>query len=190
MAGCQRVLEGRGGRCLSHLFDLRAWRGSYDGNLPPARPDAQGARRTRHVLQDGMGASPRPLRADIASEGQAGGGLVLHNACLRSSMGKARTSGAQLGRCVGNGRMAAPGATGLLSLSAAPVFALMALWTGLFGQPDMLCMSMHNTSSLNGMALMYTLMSIFHAAPWMKLISSRWIDAAGPNHLCGHLSGQ
>jgi hypothetical protein len=59
----------------------------------------------------------------------------------------------------------------LLSLGAAPVFALMALWTGLFGQPDMLCLSTHDTSSLNGMALMYTLMSIFHAAPWMKLTS-------------------
>jgi len=72
--------------------------------------------------------------------------------------------------------MAAPSGTGLLSLGAAPVFALMALWTGLIAQPDMLCMSMH-TSSLNGMALMYTLMSIFHAAPWMKLISSRRIGA-------------
>ena len=73
--------------------------------------------------------------------------------------------------------MAALNAAGLLSFGAAPVFALMALWTGLFGQPDMLCMSMLDTSSLNGMALMYTLMSIFHAAPWMKLISSRRISA-------------
>jgi hypothetical protein len=30
---------------------------------------------------------------------------------------------------------------------------------------------------LNGMALTYTLMSIFHAAPWMKPISSRRISA-------------
>jgi hypothetical protein len=71
--------------------------------------------------------------------------------------------------------MAAPGSAGLLSLGAAPVFALMALWTGMFAQPDMLCMSTHGASSLNGMALMYTLMSIFHAAPWMKLISNRRI---------------
>jgi hypothetical protein len=69
--------------------------------------------------------------------------------------------------------MAAPGGAGWLSLGAAPVFVLMALWTGLFGQPDGLCMSMHDASSLNGMALMYALMSIFHAPPWMKLISNR-----------------
>ena len=92
-------------------------------------------------------------------------------------MSKAHTSGAQFGGCVGSGSMAARNPAGLLSLGAAPVFALMALWTGLFGQPDMLCMSMLDTSSLNGMALMYTLMSIFHAAPWMKLISSQRISA-------------
>ena len=93
-------------------------------------------------------------------------------------MSKAHTNGARFGGCIGSGSgsMAAPSGAGLLSLGAAPVFALMALWTGLFGQPDMLCMSM-STSSFNGMALMYTLMSIFHAAPWMKLISSRRIGA-------------
>ncbi len=83
--------------------------------------------------------------------------------------------------------MAALGAAGLLSLGAAPVFALMALWTGLFGQPDTLCMSMHATSSLNGMALMYTLMCIFHAGPWLKLVSSRRIGAAEPAS-CGAAS--
>ena len=92
-------------------------------------------------------------------------------------MGKAHTSGAGFSGSIGSGSIAAPSAAGLLSLGAAPVLALMALWTGLFGQPDMLCMSMHHTSWLNGMALMYTLMSIFHAAPWMKLISSRRIGA-------------
>jgi hypothetical protein len=50
----------------------------------------------------------------------------------------------------------------------------MVLWTVMSsGQPDMLCMSMHDASPLNGMALMYALMSIFHAAPWLKLISNR-----------------
>jgi hypothetical protein len=88
-------------------------------------------------------------------------------------MGKAHMNGAGFGSCAGSGSIAAPGAPGLLSLGAAPVFALMALWTGLFAQPDLLCMSMHHTSSLNGMALMYTLMSFFHAGPWVKLISSR-----------------
>ena len=97
-------------------------------------------------------------------------------------MGKAHTRGAQFGGCVGcgSGSMAAPHSAGLLGLAAAPVFALMALWTGLSDQPDTLCMSMHDASSLNGMALMYTLMSIFHAAPWIKLISSQRFAAPGP----------
>jgi hypothetical protein len=61
---------------------------------------------------------------------------------------------------------------------AAPTFAILALWTGLFGgQPDVLCMGMQGASPLNGMALMYALMSIFHAAPWLKLIFSRGTGA-------------
>ena len=73
--------------------------------------------------------------------------------------------------CAGGGH-AAPGVAGLLSLAAAPTFTLMALWTGLFGgQPDMLCMAMRGSSPLSGMALMYVLMSAFHSAPWLKLIS-------------------
>ena len=97
-------------------------------------------------------------------------------------MGKVLTSGAGFSGSIGSGSIAAPSAAGLLSLGAAPVLALMALWTGLFGQPDMLCMSMHHTSWLNGMALMYTLMSIFHAGPWMKLISSRRSASPVPTH--------
>ncbi len=70
----------------------------------------------------------------------------------------------------------ASGAAGWLGLAAAPTFAILALWTGLFGsQPDMLCMGMQGASPLNGMVLMYALMSIFHAAPWLKLIASRRI---------------
>ena len=35
---------------------------------------------------------------------------------------------------------AAPGVAGWLGLAAMPIFAVMALWTGLFSaQPDMLC---------------------------------------------------
>ena len=89
-------------------------------------------------------------------------------------MSKAHASGTQIGGCVGSGHAAAPGAAGWLGLAAAPTFGLMMLWTVMSsGQPDMLCMSMHDASPLNGMALMYALMSIFHAAPWLKLISSR-----------------
>jgi hypothetical protein len=88
-------------------------------------------------------------------------------------MRKAQMNGAQFGGCVGSGSAAAPVAADWLSLGAAPVFALMALWTSLLGQPDLFCVSMHGTWSLSGMALMYTLMSIFHVGPWVKLISSR-----------------
>jgi hypothetical protein len=73
----------------------------------------------------------------------------------------------------GSGR-AAFDAGGLLGLAAAPTFAIMALWTGWFsGQPDMLCMAMQGSSPMSGMTLMYLLMSAFHAAPWLRLISSR-----------------
>jgi hypothetical protein len=75
--------------------------------------------------------------------------------------------------CAGGGR-AASGAAGWLGLAAAPTFAIMALWTGLFsGKPDMLCMAMQGSSPMSGMTLMYLLMSAFHAAPWLKLISSQ-----------------
>jgi len=66
----------------------------------------------------------------------------------------------------------AMGAADLLYLAAAPTFALMALLTGILGggSPDVLCSS---ASPLSGMLPMYLLMSAFHLAPWLKLISSR-----------------
>jgi hypothetical protein len=93
-------------------------------------------------------------------------------------MSNAYVGDARGGGCAGSGDAAAPGAAGWLGLAAAPVFAILALWTALSGtRPDMLCVGMQSASPLNGMALMYALMSIFHAAPWMKLISSRQIGA-------------
>jgi hypothetical protein len=66
------------------------------------------------------------------------------------------------------------GADRLLSLVAAPTFATMALLTGVGGgPPDMLCSAAANAFPLNGMVPMYLLMSAFHSAPWLKLISSR-----------------
>ena len=59
-----------------------------------------------------------------------------------------------------------------LSLAAAPTFAAMALLTGLLGAPDVLC-SMAGASDIGGMVPMYLLMSAFHLAPWLKLISGR-----------------
>jgi hypothetical protein len=75
--------------------------------------------------------------------------------------------------CAGGGR-AASGAAGWLGLAAAPTFAVMALWTGFFsGQPDVPCMAMQGSSPMNGMTLMYLLMSAFHSSPWLKLMSGR-----------------
>lgn len=47
-------------------------------------------------------------------------------------------------------------------------------------QVDKLCMSVHEASPLNGMAVMYALMGILHATPWLKLISSRRSDVCRP----------
>lgn len=61
-----------------------------------------------------------------------------------------------------------------LCLAAAPTFAIMALMTGVLsgGPMDMLCSAGHGPP-LTGMVPMYVLMSAFHSAPWLKLISSR-----------------
>ena len=71
-----------------------------------------------------------------------------------------------------SGKAAAPGAAGWLSLAAAPTFAIMALLTAVpaSGPPEMLCSA---ASPLSGMTAMYLLMSAFHSAPWLKLISGR-----------------
>jgi hypothetical protein len=62
----------------------------------------------------------------------------------------------------------------LLSLAAAPSFAIMALLTGTQdgGMPEMLCSAAHDASPLTGMVPMYVLMSAFHLAPWLKLIAN------------------
>jgi hypothetical protein len=81
-----------------------------------------------------------------------------------------RGSGAVNGE---NGKPAAIVAADFLYLAAAPIFAVMALLTGLGGgSPDALC-SIAGASPLSGMAPMYLLMSAFHLAPWLKLISHR-----------------
>jgi len=75
------------------------------------------------------------------------------------------------------------GAADWLCLAAAPTFALMALLTGVSGGPaDVLCAAGHGPSALTGMAAMYALMSAFHAAPWLKLLSRRRAEGLlGPN---------
>ncbi|PWJ94833.1 hypothetical protein C8D77_1011519 [Mesorhizobium loti] len=60
-----------------------------------------------------------------------------------------------------------------LCLAAAPTFALMALLTCVFsGDAAMLCMG-ENASPFTGMPAMYLLMSAFHLAPWLRVISRR-----------------
>jgi hypothetical protein len=73
---------------------------------------------------------------------------------------------------IGEGRAAAFGLADRLCLAAAPTFAIMALLTGVFdsGPSEMLC---SGASPLGGMTPMYLLMSVFHSAPWLKLISRR-----------------
>lgn len=57
-----------------------------------------------------------------------------------------------------------------LSLAAAPTFAIMALLTAVHGGGplDALC----TASPLTGMIAMYVLMSVFHLAPWLRLITA------------------
>jgi len=73
---------------------------------------------------------------------------------------------------------------GWLPLAAAPTFAIMALLTVLGGgAQDMLCSGAQAASPLSGMLPMYLLMSAFHSAPWLKLISgsvARALAHGGP----------
>jgi hypothetical protein len=74
------------------------------------------------------------------------------------------------------GNAAAIKVADFLTLAAAPTFAIMALLTAVLGggSPDALC-SIVSASPLSGMVPMYVLMSAFHSAPWLKLISSRGV---------------
>ena len=79
-------------------------------------------------------------------------------------MSEAHTVGCIRGTIGGESGNAAAGGMNFLSLAAAPIFAIMALLTGVFdvGPPDMLCSAAQHASPLNGMVLMYSLMSAFH----------------------------
>jgi hypothetical protein len=90
-------------------------------------------------------------------------------------MSEAYVGGCIRGTIGGESGNAAAGAVSFLSLAAAPTFAIMALLTGALdvGPPDMLCSATQHASPLNGMVVMYLLMSAFHSAPWLKLISRR-----------------
>jgi len=80
-----------------------------------------------------------------------------------------------IGTCEACPAPAALGAADWVCLAAAPTFAIMALTTGVLGAGphDLLCAAAQDASPLSGMVWMYLLMSVFHSAPWLKLIASR-----------------
>ena len=102
-----------------------------------------------------MGASPRSLSVGVTN-----------TMCVESM--------------TGSGKAARLGVADCLSLAAAPIFALMALLAGVFGGASgMHSSGMHGFYGLiDGMALMYLLMSVFHAAPWLTLLAIRRAAAA------------
>jgi len=59
-----------------------------------------------------------------------------------------------------------------LGLAASPTFAAMAVLTSLGSGPMVLCSGAAGFP-LGGMVPMYLLMSVFHAAPWLKVIAGR-----------------
>lgn len=66
------------------------------------------------------------------------------------------------------------GAEDWLRLAATPTFAVMALATASLsgGEMDILC-SFGRKTALDGMTIMYVLMSVFHSAPWLALFAQR-----------------
>jgi hypothetical protein len=93
--------------------------------------------------------------------------------CLQKVRGPAKS---------GRPRASDWGAAECLSLAAAPTFAVMALLTAVLGGGplDALCSAGTEASPLTGMIPMYLLMSAFHTAPWLKLISNRLPDRGRP----------
>ncbi|MGK6316551.1 hypothetical protein [Neorhizobium sp. DT-125] len=87
--------------------------------------------------------------------------------------GNRRTTAAGSESACGADRKAPHRAADRLSLAAAPTFAVMALLTAVNGPADMICSPMEEGFSLNGMAPMYLLMTAFHLAPWLRLVSRR-----------------
>jgi hypothetical protein len=77
---------------------------------------------------------------------------------------------------------AALGAADWVCFAAAPTFAIMALLAGVLGDgaQNTVCSAAQDASPLSGMVWLHMLMSAFHSAPWLKLISSRPKTAPAP----------
>ncbi len=75
---------------------------------------------------------------------------------------------------VGSSSKLTSDASGWIGLAATPTFALMA-WISASGSQDiMMCSGASTFVSVNSMAVMYVLMSLFHLPPWMKLFAARF----------------
>ncbi|HEV2513847.1 MAG TPA: hypothetical protein VGV07_01245 [Devosia sp.] len=60
----------------------------------------------------------------------------------------------------------------MLAFAATPLFALLALVSAVGMSGPSICSSTLPLLPINDMALMYLLMSIFHAAPWLRLLAT------------------
>jgi hypothetical protein len=78
---------------------------------------------------------------------------------VESTQGQPKTASA----CAGSGNRATLDAADWLHLAGTPAFAIMALLTAVIG----------GGAKDIGMLIMYLLMSVVHAAYWLKLVSSR-----------------
>ncbi len=65
-----------------------------------------------------------------------------------------------------------------LALAAAPSFAFMTVLSAVGAGRDMIC-SAQASSMVSGMVPMYLLMSLFHCAPWLRLLATQESDAQG-----------
>lgn len=74
---------------------------------------------------------------------------------------------------IGSLREPATDMAGWLGLAAAPTFALMAGISAAGSPAMMVCSTVPTLMSINDMALMYLLMSLFHGSAWLKFLSGR-----------------
>jgi hypothetical protein len=66
-----------------------------------------------------------------------------------------------------------------LALAASPSFALMALGGAIRdADPAAILCSAAGMAPLGGMTVMYALMSLFHASPWLRMIETRYQRSA------------
>jgi hypothetical protein len=114
------------------------------------------------------------MRRVLPARGGRASTLGATAACCRRENMSGYSNGSDRGAISYKSRnAAASGVADWLCLAAAPTFG-MALLTGVLGgeSPVALC-SMADASPLSGMVPMYLLMSAFHSAPWLALISGR-----------------